>query len=106
MNKKLDKLKSIIAKRRAHCKSVRPVRSPAAPKAAAPKAPAETPKQDAVPAEIPETPTAPEAPAEEVAAPAEEAPVAEEAPAVEPVEVVEAEVKPKRRRKSREVENG
>ena len=116
MNKKMDNLKSLIAKRRARFQSARPVRQSAAPKAVSPKQP-EAPVAPVAPveapAEIPETPVAPaeipvvevtEAPAEEVAAPVEEAPVAEEAPAAE-TDVFGRSVKKRRSRKVKEVED-
>lgn len=124
MNKKMDNLKSLIAKRRARFQSARPVRQSAAPKAVSPKqpeapvasvapveAPAEIPETPVAPAEIPETPAVPEtpvvevteAPAEEVAAPVEEAPVAEEVPAAE-TDVFGRSVKKRRSRKVKEVE--
>lgn len=127
MNKKMDNLKSLIAKRRARFQSARPVRQSAAPKAVSPKqpeapvapveAPAEIPETPVAPAEIPETPAVPETPvvevteapaeeapvAEEVAAPVEEAPVAEESPAAE-TDVFGRSVKKRRSRKVKEVE--
>ena len=115
MNKKMDNLKSLIAKRRARFQSARPVRQSAAPKAVSPKQP-EAPVVPVAPveapAEIPETPAVPEtpvvevtkAPAEEVAAPVEEAPVAEEAPAAE-TDVFGRSVKKRRSRKVKEVED-
>lgn len=120
MNKKMDNLKSLIAKRRARFQSARPVRQSAAPKAVSPKQP-EAPVAPVAPveapAEIPETPAVPETPvvevteapaeeapvAEEVAAPVEEAPVAEEAPAAE-TDVFGRSVKKRRSRKVKEVE--
>lgn len=115
MNKKMDNLKSLIAKRRARFQSARPVRQSAAPKAVSPKQP-EAPVAPVAPveapAEIPETPAVPETPvvevteapvAEEVAAPVEEAPVAEEATAAE-TDVFGRSVKKRRSRKVKEVE--
>lgn len=108
MNKKMDNLKSLIAKRRARFQSARPVRQSAAPKAVSPKQP-EAPVAPVAPveapAEIPETPAVPEtpvaeateAPAEEVAAPVEEAPAAE-------TDVFGRSVKKRRSRKVKEVE--
>lgn len=109
MNKKMDNLKSLIAKRRARFQSARPVRQSAAPKAVSPKQP-EAPVAPVAPveapAEIPETPVvevteapAEEAPvAEEVAAPVEEAPAAE-------TDVFGRSVKKRRSRKVKEVED-
>ena len=102
MNKKMDNLKSLIAKRRARLHPASPVAEQAAP------APKLEQKGSAAPTPALVAPVAPavaEAPVVEeqpVEVPQEEIPSTPE----EPVEVVE-DVKPKRRnRKNREVENG
>ena len=105
MNKKMDNLKSLIAKRRARLHPASPVAEQAAPApkleqkgSAAPTPALVAPVAPAV-AEAPVVPAVEEQPVE---VPQEEIPSTPE----EPVEVVE-DVKPKRRnRKNREVENG